>query len=82
MDHLTIAHGIVKDSKHPIIVRKQDVQVRQDLEQRALDTGMTEARFQSICTTRYIISKFLPFIHVECPEFRSTVHTAWKYLCM
>jgi 2-phosphoglycerate kinase len=41
---------------------------------------MTEARFQAICTTRYIIRKLLPFSHVECPEFRATVHAAWKVI--
>jgi hypothetical protein len=80
MDHLAIAHGIAVDAKHPSIVSKQAAQARQDRKQRALDAGMTEARFQAICTTRYIIRKLLPFSHVECPEFRSTVHAAWKVI--
>ncbi len=65
MDHLVIAHGISKDAKHPIIVSNQAAQARQDRKQRALDADMTEARFQAICTTRYIIRKILPFNHVE-----------------
>ena len=80
MDHLAIAHGIAVDAKHPSIVSKQAAQARQDCKQRALDAGMTEARFQAICTTRYIIRKLLPFSHVECPEFRATVHAAWKVI--
>jgi hypothetical protein len=80
MDHLAIAHGIAVDAKHPSIVSKQAAQARQDRKQRALDAGMTEARFQAICTTRYIIRKLLPFSHVECPEFRATVHAAWKVI--
>ena len=55
MDHLAIAHGIAVDAKHPSIVSKQAAQARQDRKQRALDAGMTEARFEVICTTRYII---------------------------
>ena len=78
MDHLANAHGIAKDAKHPSILSKQTAQARAECKQRALDAGMTEARFQSICTTRYIIRRLLPFSHVECPEFRATVHSAWK----
>jgi hypothetical protein len=80
MDHLAIAHDIVKDANHPSIVSKQTAQARQDRKQRALDAGMTEARFQAICSTRYIIRKLLPFSHIECPEFRATVHAAWKVI--
>jgi hypothetical protein len=80
MDHLANAHGIAKDSKHPSIMSKQASQARADCKKRALDAGMTEARFQSICTTRYIIRRLLPFSHVECPEFRATVHSAWKVI--
>ena len=80
MDHLANAHGIAKDSKHPSMLSKQASQARADCKKRALDAGMTEARFQSICTTRYIIRRLLPFSHVECPEFRATVHSAWKVI--
>ena len=80
MDHLANAHGIAKDSKHPSIMSKQASQARADCKQRALDAGMTEVRFQSICTTRYIIRRLLPFSHVEYPEFRTTVHPAWKVI--
>ena len=80
MDHLAIANGIAVDAKHPSIVSKQAAQARQDRKQRALDAGMTEARFQAICTTRYIIRKLLPFSHVECLGFRATVHAAWKVI--
>ena len=41
---------------------------------------MSETRFQTICTTLYIIRRLLPFAHVECPEFRDTVHPVWKVI--
>ena len=80
MDHLANAHDIPKDAKHPSILSKQTADARHVRKQRALDAGMTEARFQAICTTRYIIRRLLPFSHVECPEFRATVHPAWRII--
>ncbi len=65
---------------YPSIVSKQAAQAHQDRKRRALDAGMTEARFQAICTTRYIIRKLLSFSHVECQEFQSTVHVSWKVI--
>ena len=72
MDHLANAHGIPKDAKHPSILSKQAADARHVRKQRALDAGMTEARFQAICTTRYIIRRLLPFSHVECKATRPT----------
>ena len=80
MDHLANAHGIAKDATHPTAISKQQKQARDESKKRALDAGMTEGRFQAICTTRYIIRRLLPFSHVECPEFRATVHPAWKVI--
>ena len=70
MDHLANVHGIAKDATHPTAICKQQKQARDESKKRALDAGMTDGRFQSICTTRYIIRRLLPFSHVECPEFR------------
>ncbi len=80
MDHLAKVHGIEKDTKHPTIVSRQQQKARDECKTRALDAGMSEARFQAICTTRYIIRRLLPFSHVECPEFRATVHPGWKVI--
>jgi len=52
MDHLFLAHGIAKDAKHPTILSKQAKEAREQCKKRALDAGMSEARFQAICTTR------------------------------
>ena len=41
--------------------------IQLSLASRPLDAGMSEDRFQAICTTRYIIRRLLPFTHVECP---------------
>jgi len=80
MDHLAKVHGIAKDSTHPTNVSRLQKKAREECKTRALDAGMYEARFQAICTTRYIIRRLLPFSHVECPEFRATVHPAWKVI--
>jgi hypothetical protein len=80
MDHLVNVHVIPKDEKHPSILSKQTADARQVRKQHTLDTGMPEAKFQAICTTRYIIRRLLPFSHVKCPEFRATVHPAWKLI--
>ena len=64
MDHLVNAHGIAKDATHPTAINKQQKQARDESKKRALDAGMTEGRFQAICTTRYIIRRLLPFSHV------------------
>ncbi len=70
MDHLATVHGIEKDTKHPTSISSQQKKARAECKTRALDGGMTQTRFQAICTTRYIIRRLLPFSHVECPEFR------------
>jgi hypothetical protein len=70
MDHLAKVHGIEKDTKHPTSISSQQKKTRAECKTRALDGGMTQTRFQAICTTRYIIRRLLPFSHVECPEFR------------
>jgi hypothetical protein len=80
MDHLTKVHDIEKDTKHPTIIIRQQKKACDEYKTRALDADMSEARFQSICTTWYIIRRLLPFSHVECPEFRATVHPAWKVI--
>ena len=80
MDHLANVHDIEKETTHPTVISQQQKQARDESKKRALDAGMTEGRFQSICTTRYIIRRLLPFSHVECPEVRSTVHPAWKVI--
>jgi hypothetical protein len=80
MDHLAKVHGIEKDTKHPTSISSQHKKARAECKTRALDAGMSETRFQAICTTRYIIRRLLPFSHVECPEFRATVHPAWKVI--
>ena len=80
MDHLANAHGIAKEASHPSIINKQAKDAREQCKKHALDAGLTEARFRAICTTRYIIRRLLPFNHVECPEFRVTVHPAWKVI--
>jgi hypothetical protein len=80
MDHLFLAHGIAQDRKHPTMLSKQAKEARTECMKRALDAGMSEARSQAICTTRYIIRKLLPFNHVECPEFRATVHATRKII--
>ena len=80
MDHLTKVHDIEKDTKHPVSISSQQKKARAECKTRALDAGMSETRFQAICTTRYIIRRLLPFSHVECPEFRATVHPAWKVI--
>ena len=80
MDHLANAHGIAKDATHPTAISKQQKQARDESKKRALDAGMTEGRFQAICTTWYIIRRLLPFSLVEYPEFRATVHPSWKVI--
>jgi hypothetical protein len=84
MDHLFLVHGIAKDTNHhgSTILSKEAKVTREQCKKHALDAGMSEARFQGICTTRYIIRKLLPFSHhsVECPEFRATVHSVWKII--
>ena len=69
MDHLPFTHSIGKDTKHPTVLSKQAKEAREQHKQRALEAGMSEVRFQAICTTRYIIRRLLPFRHVECLEF-------------
>jgi hypothetical protein len=65
MDDLFLAHCIAKDTKHPTILRKQAKEAPEQRKKRALDAGMSEARFQAISTTRYTIRRLLPFSNVE-----------------
>ena len=51
MDHLFLTHYITKDVNHPTILSKQVKEARAECKNRALDTVMSEARFQAICTT-------------------------------
>ena len=80
MDHLSNVYDIAKDTTHQTVLSTQAKAARQQCKQRAPDAGMSESRFQAICTTRYIIRRFLSFIHVECPEFCATVHPEWKVI--
>jgi hypothetical protein len=58
-----------------------DEGVEGKLDQETVETRFAGDRtFQTICTTRYIIRRLLPFSHVECPEFRDTVHSVWKVI--
>ncbi len=68
MDHLFLVDDITKDSKNPTILSKQVKETREQYKKRALDAGMSEARFRAICDTRYIIRRLLPVIHVEYPN--------------
>ena len=80
IDHLVNVHVIEKDAKHPTNISRQLKKARDECKTRALDAGMSETRLQSICTSWYIIRRMLSFSHVECPEFRATVHPAWKVI--
>ena len=73
MDHLANAHGIAKDATHPTAISKQQKQARDESKKRALDAGMTEGRFQAICTTRYIIRRLLPFSQCTNNEARELI---------
>ena len=80
MDDLAKVHDIAKDTKHPTNISRQQKKAREECKTHALDARMSESRFQVMCTTRYIMRRLLPFRHVECPEFRATVHPAWKVI--
>jgi hypothetical protein len=63
-----------------LVNNTQKKKTRDEYKTHSLDVGMSEARFQAISTTWYIIRRLLPFSHVQCPEFRATVHPAWKVI--
>ncbi len=88
-DHLSFAHAIAKDAKHPSVLSKQTKEARVECNQHTLYVDMSEDRFQAVLC-RHVGGQIPSSLHrgtslggcclSAMSSVQKSVHPTWKII--